>query len=87
MTSPRCDPLLGVGKDHAPGVTSFSFSVRFSTRVKVLLFSGNKVLVFSGMSRLLGASYLPGELLQFFQQMLVGDAERFYLVRVSLYCL
>ena len=60
------------------GVASFSSSIRFSTRVEVLLFSGNRVLIFSGLSRLLGASYLPGELLQFFQQMLVGDAERLH---------
>ena len=45
-----------------PGVASFSFSIRFSTRVEVLLFSGNRVLVFSGLSCLLGASYFPGEL-------------------------
>ena len=70
-----------------PGVANFSFFVRFSTMVKVLLFSGNRVLVFSGLSRLLGVSYLPGELLQFFQQLLVGDAERLHLVRVGLYCL
>ena len=37
-----------------PGVANFSFSIRFSTRVEVLLFSGNRVLVFSGLSRLLG---------------------------------
>ena len=42
------------------GVASFSFSVCFLTRVEVLLFSGNRVLVFSGLSRLLRASYLPG---------------------------
>ena len=46
-----------------PGVASFSFSIRFSMRVKMLLFSGNGILVFSGLSRLLGASYLPGKLL------------------------
>ena len=69
------------------GVASFSFSIHFSTRVEVLLFSGNRVLVFSGLSRLLGASYLPGELLQFSQQVLVGDAERLHLVRVGLHYL
>ena len=69
------------------GVASFPFSIRFSTRVEVLLFSGNRVLVFSGMSCLLGASYLPGELFQLFQQVLVGDTERLHLVRVGLYCL
>ena len=45
-----------------PDVASFFFSIRFSTRVEVLLFSGNRVLVFSGLSCLLGASYFPSEL-------------------------
>ena len=45
------------------GVASFSFSIRFSTRVEVLLFSGNKVLAFLGLSCLLGALYLHDELL------------------------
>ena len=54
-----------------PSVASFPFSIRFSTRVEVLFFSGNRVLFFSGMSCLLGVSYFPGELLQLFQQMLV----------------
>ena len=62
------------------GVASFSFSIRFSTRVEVLLFSGNRVLV-------LGVSYLPSELFQLFQQVLVGDAERLHLVRVCLHSL
>ena len=48
-----------------PSVDNFSFSIRFSTRVEMLLFSGNRILVFSGLSRLLGASYLPGKLLKF----------------------
>ena len=61
-----------------PGVASFSFSIRFS---------GNRVLVFSGPSCLLGASYLPGELFQLFHQVLVGDAERLHLVRVVLHSL
>ena len=68
-------------------VASFPFSIRFSTRVEVLLFSGNRVLVFSGLSCLIGASYLLGELFQLFQQVLVGDVERLHLVRVSLYCI
>ena len=68
-----------------PGVTSFSFSIYFSMRVEVLLFSCNKVLAFSGLSRLLGALYLSGELLQLSQQALVGDMERLHLVRVNLY--
>ena len=45
-----------------PDVASFPFSIRFSTRVEVLLSSGNRVLGLSGPSCLLGASYLPGEL-------------------------
>ena len=59
-----------------PGVASFPFCIRFSMRVEVLLFSGNRILVFSGMLCLLGASYFPGELFQLFQQVLVGDAKR-----------
>ena len=77
----------GLVRIMLPGVASFLFSIRFSTRVKELLFSGNRVLVFSGLSCLLGASYLPGELFQLFQQVLVSDAERLHLVRVGLYCL
>ena len=69
------------------GVASFSFSIRFSTRVEMLLFSSNRVLVFSGMSHLLGASYLLGKLLKLLQQVLVGDAERLHLVRVGLHSL
>ena len=68
-------------------VASFSFSIRFLTRVEVLLFSSNRVLVFSGPSCLLRASYLPGELFQLFQQVLVGDAERLHLIRVGLHSL
>ena len=79
--------LVAILSGGFPGVASFPFSIRFSTRVKVLLFSGNRVLVFLGLSCLLGASYLPGELFQLFQQVLVGDAERLHLVRVGLYCL
>ena len=70
-----------------PGVASLPFSIRFPTRVEVLLFSGYRVLVFSGLSCLLGASYLLSELFQLFQQVLVGDAERLHLVRVGLHCL
>ena len=69
------------------GVASFSFSIRFSTRVEVLLLSGNRVLVFSGLSCLLGASYLPAELFQLFQQVLVGDKDCLHLVRVGLHSL
>ena len=47
-----------------PGLASFSFSIYFSRRAEVLLFFlGNGVLVFSSLSRLLGALHLPGELL------------------------
>ena len=70
-----------------PGVASFSFSIRFSTKVEMLLFSGNRVYVFSGLSRLLGATYLPGKLFQLLQQELVCDAERLHLVRVGLHSL
>ena len=70
-----------------PSVDSFSFSIRFSTRAEVLLFSGNKILVFSSLSCLLRVSYLPSELFQLFQQALVGDAERLHLVRVGLHSL
>ena len=77
----------GLVRITLPGVASFSFFIHFSTRVEVLLFSGNRVLVFLGLSCLLGASYLPGELFQLVQQVLVGDAERLHLVRVGLHCL
>ena len=77
----------GLVKIMLPGVASSSFSICFSTRVGVLLFSGNRVLVFSGLSCLLGASYLPGELFQLFQQVLVGDAEGLHLVRFGLHSL
>ena len=70
-----------------PDVASFSFCIRFSTRAEVLLFLGNRVLVLSGLSCLLGASYLPGELFKLFQQVLVSDAERLHLVRVGLHSL
>ena len=66
-------------------VTSFSFSICFSMRVEVLFFLGNRVLAFSCLSRLLGALYLFGELLQLSQQALVGDTERLHLVRVDMY--
>ena len=75
----------GLVRIMLPGVASFSFSIRFSTRVEVLLFSGNRILAFSGLSCLLGALYLPSKFLQFFQKVLVGDAERLHLVRVDLH--
>ena len=77
----------GLVRIMLPSVASFPFSIRFSTRVEVLLFLGKRVLVFSGLSCLLGASYLPGELFQLFQQVLVGDAKCLHLVRVGLHCL
>ena len=46
-----------------PSVASFSFSIHFSTRVEVLLLSSNRILAFSGLLCLLGALYLPSELL------------------------
>ena len=77
----------GLVRIMLPGATSFLFSIRFLTRAEVLLFLDNRVLVFSSLSCLLGASYLPGELFQLFQQVLVGGVERLHLVRVGLYCL
>ena len=68
-----------------PGVASFSFSIHFLTGIEVLLLSDNRILAFSGLSCLLGALYLPGELLQFFQQVLVSDAKRLHLVCVDMH--
>ena len=51
----------------------------------MLFSSGDNVLAFLGLSRLLGALYLPGELLQFSQQALVGEAERLHLIHIGLY--
>ena len=51
----------------------------------MLLISGNRVLAFSSLSCLMGSLYLPGELFKLFQQVLVGDGERFHLVRVDLH--
>ena len=75
----------GLVRIMLPGVASFSFSILFSMRVEVLLFSGNWILAFSCLSCLLGMLYLLGELLQFFQQVLVGDAECLHLVCVDLH--
>ena len=66
----------GLVRVMLPGVTSFSFSICFSMRVEVLFLLGNRVLAFSGLSCLMGALYLPGELLQLSQQALVGETER-----------
>ena len=51
----------------------------------LLLFLGEGVLAFSGLSCLLGALHLPGELFQLSQQTLVGEAERLHLIRIGLY--
>ena len=75
----------GLVRVMLPGVTSFSFSICFSMRVEVLFSSGNRVLAFSGLSCLLGALYLPGELLQLSQQALVGETKRLHLIPVDLY--
>ena len=75
----------GLVRIMLPSVASFSFSICFSTRVEMLLFSGNRILAFSGLSCLLGPMYLPSELLQFLQQVLVGDAERLHLVHADLH--
>ena len=54
----------GLVRVMLPGLASFSFSICFSRMVEVLLFFlGNGVLAFSGLSPLLGALYLPSELL------------------------
>ena len=51
----------------------------------MLFFSGNSVLAFSGLSCLMGALYLPGELLNLSQQELVGEMECLHLIRIGLY--
>ena len=50
----------------------------------LLFFLDNGVLAFSGMSCLLGALHLSGELLQLSQQTLVGETERLHLVGIGL---
>ena len=50
----------------------------------MLFISGNCVLAFSGLSCLLGALYLSGELLQLSQQTLVGETERLHLIGFGL---
>ena len=89
LTRPLLFEILSEGlvRIMLHGAASFPFSIRFSTRAEVFPFLDNRVLVFSGLSCLLGVSYLPGELFQLFQQVLVGGAERLHLVRVGLYCL
>ena len=76
----------GLVRIMLPSMASFSFSIRFS-RAEVFLSLGNKVLVFSGLSCFLGASHLPAELFQLFQQVLVGEADCLHLVRVGLHSL
>ena len=49
----------------------------------LLFFLGNGVLAFSGLSRLLGALHLPGELLQLSQQTLVDETECLHLVGIG----
>ena len=51
----------------------------------LLFFLSNSVLAFSGLSRLLGALYLPGELLLLSQQTLVGETKRLHLVGIRMY--
>ena len=52
----------GLVRIMLPDVASFPFSIHFSTRVEVLFSFGNRVFGLSGLSCLLGASYLPDEL-------------------------
>ena len=69
-----------------PGVASFSFSIRFSTRVEVLLFSSNRILVFSGLSCLLGGVVFAWGIVLTLSAS-VGDADRLHLVCVGLHSL
>ena len=50
----------------------------------MLFFLGNGVSAFSGLSRLLGALYLPGELLKLSQQTLVSETERLHLIGIGM---
>ena len=50
----------------------------------MLLFLGNSVLAFSGLSRLLGPLYLLGELLQLSHQTLVGETEHLHLIGIGM---
>ena len=49
----------------------------------LLFFFGNGVLAFSGLSRLLGALYLPCELLPLSQPTFVGETECLHLVGIG----
>ena len=51
----------------------------------LLFFLGNRVLASSGLSSLLGALHLPGELLQLSQQTLVGETERLHLFSIGVH--
>ena len=51
----------------------------------LLLLFDEEVWVFSSLSCLLGAFDLLGELFQFFQQALVGEAECLHLIRIGLF--
>ena len=67
-----------------PCLASLSLSICFSRRVEVLLFFlGDGVFAFSGLSCLLWALHLSGELLQLSQQTLVGETERLHLIDIS----
>ena len=52
----------GLVRIMLPGAASFPFSICFLMRIEVLFSSGNRVLGLSGLSCLLGESYLFGEL-------------------------
>ena len=49
----------------------------------LLFFLGNGVLALSSLLCLLGVLYLPGELLQLSQQMLVGETESLHLIGIG----
>ena len=67
-----------------PNLASLSLSICFSRRVEVLLFfSGDGVLAFLGLSRLLRVLNFPGELLQLSQQTLVDETEFLHLVGIG----
>ena len=86
---PTMPPLIailswGFVRVMLSSLASLSFSIYFLRRDDVLLFFlGNGVLAFSDLSHLLGALYLPSELLRFSQQVLVGETECLYLVGVG----
>ena len=78
-TMPLLIAILSRGFVRVVLPSSASFS-----RIEVLLFFlGNGVLAFLSLSRLLGALYLPDELLQLSQQTLVGETERLHLIGIG----